>query len=652
MKTRKVQINRTRDGVVGYSNEFVAVDLETDGGGTFGELREIHSVALWNDDVQLFRVLKWKPDDGLLDEHKREWNEMLGGRTPIFHNAAFDVAVLRELGIECNVYEDSLIIGYNLNPNRKVIKVVGEEPSRHGIVAWGARFGMPKLSHPDWDVWRQSPDFYQELEEYNLRDAEICWKVFLECYPKLKQDSQAFDYYELVDKPFIDCIIELNDTGMYIDPQRLKEWTVELKEELQALYDEIYVKIDGKLCPGTATWHKTMHERDDGFYENPGNPDPDRGYKFRKWADFNPSNPSHIKYIYKELYGVYLDSTDKDNLPIQGADYELTHLIMEYKEIDKLLNTYCRPFYEKLDENNYVHADWKQTLLTGRISCQRPPLQTLPSRTERGATFRKFITVPNTEEYCIVGIDLDQIEVRIQVSQMAIYCMERLGYIPPDVLSMIDVFDDDEADFHSTMAELWGVERKMSKTLTFARAYGAGDASLAFKLKTTRAEVKAKRKQADDANPTYNQVRQWVLNEFYDTGGLGYTLYGRRLVYPTFSLQPSAVDNQVLPTGEEVPPERINEFLAWGERQAFNARIQGTQADIVKAVANKVLPLAWNLEARFMACVHDELLYMCPSRNADMLVEILESAVNGYHLLPFVKVSGKAKIGDSWYDAH
>lgn len=651
LETRKIQL-QTKEShslAIPFSDEFIAVDTESDGGGTFGELKELHSIALWNDDIKEFHCVKWRPGEGR--DYNQEWTELLRGRTPIFHNAAHDVSVLRAIGIEITDYEDSLIIGYNLNPNRKVIKVAGEKPSRHGIVAWGARLGFPKLSHPDWDIWRRSPTFYEELEPYNLRDAEVCWNVFLECYPKLKQDERAFNYYVGIDRPFIEAVIEMNSVGMYVDQVEMEEWKKELTVELQKLYDQIYVEIEGEKCLGAARWYKKVDESRDGVYVNLDNPDPTRGYQFRPYVNFEPTNPNHIKYIYDKRYNIQLTSTDKDNLPLAGEAIPLTKLIMDFREMSKLINTYCAPFKEKADKYGYVKASWKQTLLTGRVSSENPSLQTLPARTELGATFRKFITVPDKETHCIVVVDLDQIEIRIQVSQMATMCMERLGYIPEDVKQMIEVFDDDEADFHQVMADLWGVVRKLSKTITFARAYGAGVTKLAFNMGITKEEARSKLKQADSMNPSYNMVKDWVLDEFRLSGGLGYTLFGRRLVYPSFTLDTNATTSQELPTGEIVEPDKIHEWIAYGERQAFNARIQGTQADIIKAITNFLLPYIWYLGGRLSALVHDELVFICPRLTAEKVCGIIDTVVNGYHILPFVKVAGKAKIGDTWYDA-
>lgn len=623
---------------------FIAVDTESDGGGTFGKLKEVHSLAVWNDQQQEFFLLKWRPGG----DYQHEWDSILDGRVPVFHNAAHDVSVLRELGIRVDKYHDSMLLGYDLNPNMKLMQFPGEKPSRHGIEAWGARWGMPKLRHPEWDEWRKSPTFYEELEPYNLRDTEICWKTFVYAYEALQKDPIAFEYYNLIELPFVECIIELNSTGMYIDAEKMEVWEDGLKEKRQQLYDEMWLVIDGLQCPGKTAHHAAQHEREDGYYEDfvEG-----KGWRFRFWTDFNPSSSTHIKYVYEKVFGIVLPSSEGEVILDVAPDLPFTQLLLQYKEIDKLLSTYTKPFREKRHEDGYVRARWKQILLTGRISCENPPLQTLPSRSELGSEFRSFVTVPS-DDWVIVGVDLDQIELRVQTSWMALYCMERLGYIPDDVQLQIDIFADPEADFHQIMADHWEVSRRDSKTITFARGYGAGDAKLAFKMKTTKAEAKRKRKMADDANPSFKMVHDWIVEEFYDNGGLGHTLYGRRLLYPSFLLDPNAEITQVMKDGTEVPPESVREWIGYGERQAFNAKIQGSVADIVKVISIVVLPQAWDLGARFIGQVHDELLYICPRLTAPQLCSMLDTVTNRDDVLPYVKMTGKSKIGNSWLEAH
>lgn len=588
--------------------------------------------------------MHWQPGTDL----QSEWEALCDGRIPVFHNAAYDVAVLNELGIDVPEFECTMIMGYDLNPNMKLIRTIGKEPSRYGLEAWGVRLGLHKLEAPSFDEWSE------EMIPYARRDAELTWEVFKFVAPKLFNDFVAWEHYHNIDKPFINIIIELNQTGLYIDTDRLADWMDELQPEIDRLFARMEELTDDYWFPGKTTWHKSMHpHRGDGYYT--GLHDGTKGYQFCFYGMFNPNSHHHVRQAYKVLYDVDVESTESEYLGENFYHLEFTDVFTQYRKLSKLLGTYCKPFKEKRDEFGYVRGDWKQLLITGRISCESPSLQVLPSRDELGATFRKFIVSPHPE-WIIVGVDLSNIELRVLASLMATYFLERRGYIPDDVQAMIDVFNNDpdtpEGDYHGVMAKMWNIGRKQSKSVTFGRIYGSGLRKFASQLKITIKEAKQLRANADKYNPSFKEFHEWVIDEFYEGRGLSHTMFGRRLVYPSFNLDPRCTELQELPTGEFIAPDEVSGAMARGERQAFNAKIQGTAADVLKMICNITAPIVWEYGGRLLAQVHDELLFLIPRSSSVPFLTELVHAFNNSHTLPHVPIFGTPKIGDSWYEVH
>lgn len=648
-------------------DDLIAVDTESNGGGSFGELKELWSIA-WKSkgtDAECL-VGRWNPNSFADRERlKQDWARIVGDKIPVFHNAAHDVWILRDMGLEIPVYHCSMIMGYNLNPSMRTLQQVGMKPSKYGLDAWGVRLEMPKLQHPNWEEWKDSPEFFDELPIYNRRDAEITWGIIddLKVLKCLQADPLGWDYYCNVDLPFIEVIIEMNSTGLYVDLTVLEEWEGEMKLELDSLYQQLAAMASPvPSFTGTKRWHKVQHPDKDGYYT--GEYREDKGWEFISHAEFSPTSAAHIKEVYKHVYGIELANTQEEYLEEKFGHIEFTQVLIEYKKIHKLLSTYCAPFRTKADEYGFVRAQFKQMCVTGRLSCEKPNLQNLPSRDARGATFRKFIVAP--PGYKIVRVDLSNIELRVMTALQAHYFTIHQGYIPEDIQKIIDVFWNDpetpEGDFHGVMTTIWfGIDHthpdfkhirsNVSKHITFARTYGAGIAKLAAQMKTDYDTAKQRKRLADRENPSFNTFRQWIVEEFEQGQGWEHTFFGRRLFYPSFKLDPESDEPQEMKNGEIIPPQLIEWRIAKGERQAFNAKAgQGTAADILKMIALSILPYAWDVGGKLVCQVHDELLFYIPEDKVQEFIPLLYQCVNREDILPYVPVRGTPTYGDNWLE--
>jgi DNA polymerase I-like protein with 3'-5' exonuclease and polymerase domains len=269
----------------------------------------------------------------------------------------------------------------------------------------------------------------------------------------------------------------------------------------------------------------------------------------------------------------------------------------------------------------------------------------------------------------LVSIDLSQIEYRVMTSLQALYFQEQGEVVPPDAQMMVDTFvnqfsattEEEKAqyDIHTTMARLWGLidrlgdaklARKIGKNISFANMFGAGDHKVGRMSGVPTKEAGDLRKNAKVLNPSFDVFQKSVWRTYEENGGVGHTYFGRRLVYVDMCLHKYNKREQTLPSKEVVPLGDVGWRKASAERQSFNARIQGTEADIVKYLTLCIIVHAWELGARLMASVHDELIFCCPEENSDILCAYLNESFRRTDLLPMVPVEGEAKKGKTWYE--
>lgn len=167
--------------------------------------------------------------------------------------------------------------------------------------------------------------------------------------------------------------------------------------------------------------------------------------------------------------------------------------------------------------------------------------------------------------------------------------------------------------------------------------FGFGNKKAGKMIGVPESEAKRLVDQANEMNPSFAAFRDGVWQEFIDNDGVGHTLYGKRLVYPDICLKPG---------------RKNNERIARAKRQAFNAKIQGTAADILKILSFPAVTIAWRYEYAHIAPVHDELLFMGMDEVYGRELCTALNSVFSMSLLPGVPVEGAAKIGSSWFDVH
>ncbi len=303
--------------------------------------------------------------------------------------------------------------------------------------------------------------------------------------------------------------------------------------------------------------------------------------------------------------------------------------ILEYRGVKKLLSTYIEPFPGYVSElDGRVHTTFNQALTsTGRLSSSNPNLQNIPVRTERGREIRKAF-VPGNEDSVMMSADYSQIELRV----MAHLCGDE---------NMTAAFNSG-TDVHAvTASRIFGVplesvtsdQRRVAKTANFGIMYGISTFGLAQRLRCPRSEAK---KIIEDYFESFPSIRLFIDRTLQDARFKGYveTLFRRRRYIPDINAHNAQV-------------------RAFAERNAVNAPIQGTAADIIKIAMIRVdRRLAEEkLKSRMVLQIHDELLLEVPSDEIEKVKNILVEEMEGVMELS-VPLTVECNYGKTWLEAH
>jgi len=311
-----------------------------------------------------------------------------------------------------------------------------------------------------------------------------------------------------------------------------------------------------------------------------------------------------------------------DRSPIIGE-------ILKFRGLKKLLGTYLDPFKDYVDpRDGRVHTTFNQALTaTGRLSSSNPNLQNIPIRTDDGREIRRAF-VPGGEGRVMMSADYSQIELRL----MAHFCGDD---------HMCEAFRSGEDVHRATAAKIFNVgvdevtaeQRRTAKTANFGIMYGISSFGLSQRLKCSRTEAK---KIIDDYFESFPSIRSWMDTMLAQARQTGYveTLFGRRRYVPDLNAANATV-------------------RALAERNAVNAPIQGTSADIIKLAMIRVSErlLREGLKARMVLQIHDELVLEVPDDEIDAVERILIGEMEGVIALS-VPLIVECNYGKTWLEAH
>ena len=320
--------------------------------------------------------------------------------------------------------------------------------------------------------------------------------------------------------------------------------------------------------------------------------------------------------------------TDEQTLTELSGRSPIIDEILDYRGTRKLLSTYIEPFPGYIRADGRVHTTFNQALTsTGRLSSSNPNLQNIPVRTEQGREIRKAF-VPEDSGSVMMSADYSQIELRI----MAHLCGDE--HMCAAFREGTDVHAATAAKiFRIPVGEVTSDQRRIAKTANFGIMYGISAFGLSQRLKCSRSEAK---RIIDDYFESFPSIRGWIDGTLAKAREAGYveTLFGRRRYVP------------------ELTAGNAN-LRSIAERNAVNAPIQGTSADIIKlAMIGVDRRLSEeNLRSRMVLQIHDELVLEVPRDEIDKVRDILVREMEGVIRLN-VPLTVECNYGNTWLEAH
>ena len=438
----------------------------------------------------------------------------------------------------------------------------------------------------------------EEIKEYAAEDADITLQLKSYFEPLMKQEDVESLFYDM-EMPLIYVLAEMEATGVKVDTQALKQSSVTLSNQLANLEKEIHglagceFNINSTKQVGEVLFDKLQLD-------------------------------SKAK---KTKTGGY--STSEEVLEKLRSKHPIVDKLLEYRGIKKLLSTYIDALPELINPTTgKIHTSYNQAVTaTGRLSSTNPNLQNIPVRDEMGREIRKAFIADN-EECVFFSADYSQIELRI---------MAHLSGDP----HMIDAFCEGEDIHAATAAKIYGLSpaevssdmRRKAKTANFGIIYGISVFGLAERLDIPRGEAK---ELIDGYFKSYPRIREYMDESIRAAKEKGYveTLFKRKRFLPDINSHNAIV-------------------RGYAERNAINAPIQGSAADIIKLAMIHIHQRfeEENLRSRMILQVHDELNFNVWK---DELEKVKEIVLDGMEQVIKLRVPLIADYGEgeNWLEAH
>lgn len=409
---------------------------------------------------------------------------------------------------------------------------------------------------------------------------------------KRLEEADSLEVHTTLELPLLPVLVEMEATGVKVDPDYLAELSDRLLRSSEILALEIYDFAGREFNIGSP---KQIGEVLFGEMNIPGGK--------------------------KTKTGAY--STGADLLQQLAMEHPIAQKILDWREVTKIRSTYAETLPRSIAADGRIHTDYNMTVAaTGRLSSQDPNLQNIPIRSELGREIRRAFVAE--DGWSLVSIDYSQIELRL------------LAHMSGDE-ALLEAFDAGH-DIHSaTAALLFGIadgaatfdQRRIAKTVNYATLYGQSDFGLAQLL---RIPVSEAHQITEQYFARFPKVRAFTEGVIAGARAVGYTttLMGRRRYFPELNA-----------------PNRMERLAA--ERAAVNAPIQGTAADLMKLAMIHVADYLKGARARMLLQVHDELVFECPDGEGERLAPEIGRIMSECYTLN-VPLDVERKIGPNWRD--
>lgn len=514
----------------------------------------------------------------------------------IGQNIKYDLKILSNYGVQIKgKLFDTMIAHYLINPdmrhNMDVLSETYLKYSPKSIETLIGKKGKNQLSMRDVAL--------EDIKEYAAEDADITFQLKQNFSPILDK-AETKKLFDAIEIPLIPVLASMEREGIHLDVPFLKEMSVEMAKESAALEQKIY---------------ETAGEK------------------------FNLASPKQLGDILfdklkiggakqkKTKTGQY--ATGEEILSYLANDHPIVKDILEWRQMVKLQSTYIDALPNQVDKKTgRVHTDYMQTVAaTGRLSSNNPNLQNIPIRTERGRLIRKAF-IARDQNYSLVSADYSQIELRI----IAALSGEE---------NMIKAFQNNEDIHKSTAAKVFNVpldevtkeQRSHAKTVNFGIIYGVSAFGLSNQTSLSRKESAD---LIDAYYQTYPKLKSYMTAQvdFARENGYVQTVLGRRRYLKDIN---SA--NMMVKSG--------------AERNAVNAPIQGSAADIIKIaminIHRKLTSEGW--QSKMLLQVHDELVFDVHHSELDRIQPLIKHEMENAFKMD-VPLEVEIGVGKNWLEAH
>ena len=513
----------------------------------------------------------------------------------IGQNIKFDVMMLRAAGVEVRGAKyDTMILHYLLDPE-----------SRHNMNILAQRYLNYSPIEIETLIGRGSKQLTMDLiavdrvAEYAAEDADVTLQLKHALWPKVCEAGLQY-LYQQIEEPMIDVLADMEWTGVQIDSAALAEYQTELQKELadleskiRELADEPTLNVNSSRQLGEVLFAKLRID-----------PKP----RMTKTKQFR---------------------TDEEYIQSLANRHPIVELILEYRGVKKLLSTYVEALPALINSRTgHIHTSYNQAVTaTGRLSSANPNLQNIPIRDERGRRIRAAF-IPSDSDHLLLSADYSQVELRL------------MAHLSDDE-SLIEAFREGQDIhtataarlFHEDLQSVTSEQRRRAKTANFGIIYGISAFGLAQRLDIARTEAK---EIIEGYFASYPKVKEYMDRAAEQARNEGFvsTIFGRRRYLNDITSR-NAVARGV------------------AERNAINAPIQGSAADIMKLAMVEMYRRmrAAGLRSRMILQVHDEIvidLYRPEQEQvAKIVVESMEQAAR-----LSVPLTVDYGVGKNWLDAH
>ncbi len=511
------------------------------------------------------------------------------------HNLKYDMSVLKWYDIEVKgKIFDTMIAHYLLEPDMK-----------HGMDFLSVKYlnyepePIEKLIGKKGKSQKNMRQVDKEtVKEYACEDADITMQLRSVFEPKLKETG-TYKLFEEVEMPLVEVLTAMETEGVNIDTDSLLNFSEKLAEDISRVEKEIY-ELAG-------------HE-------------------------FNIGSPKQLGVVlFEELKITDKPKRTKTKQYKTGEEilvklkkkHPVVEKILEYRGLTKLKSTYADALPRMINpRTRRIHTSYNQAVAsTGRLSSNNPNLQNIPNRTARGREIRKSF-IPRNKNYVLFAADYSQIELRL------------IAHFSGD-LSMISDFDMGKDIHLATAARVYGVSesevtkemRSRAKSVNFGIIYGISAFGLAENLNISRSEAA---RIINQYFREYPEIKNFMDKQIAFARQHGYveTILGRRRYLRDINSANAMV-------------------RAFAERNAINAPIQGSSADMIKVAMIDIYKELnkRQMDAKMILQVHDELVFDVPKKEVDLLKTIVEDKmVNAIKLK--VPVVVDSNTGANWLEAH